>query len=523
LALIRGETGLDGQMSQDLFIDVSEYETRVALYRDEILQEVHIEREGRYSLTGNIYQGRVNRVVPGIQAAFVDFGGDRPGFLHVRDVVPVGMTGVNSEEKDLDQNTRGQIEDVSDIRNVLNEGQSLLVQVNKDPIASKGARLTTKLTLAGRYLVLMPYNNRIGVSQRIREESERERLRKLMDDFRHEISSPHGYIVRTVAEGVPIEDLEDDVEFLERLWQQVTEQAKGVVNGEVVYQELPLHTRAVRDLVNAQVQSIEVNDEDTLEQVKDFVASYMPEYIPGLRLAADSKRQKRKLDGELAKALMREVTLPSGGYLVVENTESMCTVDVNTGRFVGSKNLEDTAFKTNMEAARAIARELRVRNIGGLVVVDFIDMDEAAHRCEVMETLEKSFEGDPNRVQLGDFSEFGLVELSRKRTRKALLEQLGEPCLRCGGEGIVRSIETTCFDLLRALQAACEARIKESIPGLGYLVTTRKEVVDRMVGQESDRLEQLRSEFECEIRFDAEHDRGLGEFTLVPLSDSLKG
>jgi ribonuclease G len=264
----------------------------------------------------------------------------------------------------------------------------------------------------------MPYNDRIGVSQRIKEETERERLRNLMDDFRHEMSSNHGYIIRTVAEGVPIEDLEDDIEFLERLWQQITENAKAVANGEVVYQELPLHTRAVRDLVNTNVKSIVVNDEDTLAQVKDFVTSYMPEYISGLTLTTDNEYQRCKLNEEIEKALVREVELPSGGYLLIEDTESMCTVDVNTGRFVGSKNLEDTVFKTNLEAAPVIARELRVRNIGGLVVVDFIDMDEAAHRSGVMAAFEKAFEGDPSRVQIGDFSEFGLVELSRNVPEK---------------------------------------------------------------------------------------------------------
>ena len=396
-------------MQQELVIDVSEYETRVALYGDEILREVHIERDGRYSLTGSIYLGRVDRVVPGIQAAFVEFGGERPGFLHVRDIVPGAMDVIDADKRRVDEHARSRSEEPLDIRSVLHEGQSLLVQVSKDPIAGKGARLTTNLTVAGRYLVLMPYNDRIGVSQRIREETERERLRNLMDDFRHEMSSNHGYIIRTVAEGVPIEDLEDDIEFLERLWQQITENAKAVANGEVVYQELPLHTRAVRDLVNTNVKSIVVNDEDTLAQVKDFVTSYMPEYISGLTLTTDNEYQRCKLNEELEKALVREVELPSGGYLLIENTESMCTVDVNTGRFVGSKNLEDTVFKTNLEAAPVIARELRVRNIGGLVVVDFIDMDEAAHRSGVMAAFEKAFEGDPSRVQIGDFSEFGLI------------------------------------------------------------------------------------------------------------------
>jgi len=506
-------------MQQELVIDVSEYETRVALYGDEVLREVHIERDGRYSLTGSIYLGRVDRVVPGIQAAFVEFGGERPGFLHVRDIVPGAMDVIDADKRRVDEHARSRSEEPIDIRSVLHEGQSLLVQVSKDPIAGKGARLTTNLTVAGRYLVLMPYNDRIGVSQRIKEETERERLRNLMDDFRHEMSSNHGYIIRTVAEGVPIEDLEDDIEFLERLWQQITENAKAVANGEVVYQELPLHTRAVRDLVNTNVKSIVVNDEDTLAQVKDFVTSYMPEYISGLTLTTDNEYQRCKLNEEIEKALVREVELPSGGYLLIENTESMCTVDVNTGRFVGSKNLEDTVFKTNLEAAPVIARELRVRNIGGLVVVDFIDMDEAAHRSGVMAAFEKAFEGDPSRVQIGDFSEFGLVELSRKRTRKTLAEQMSDRCSRCGGEGIVRGLETTAFDLFRALHAAVEARVEDQSHGLGYLVRTSREVVDRMVGQESARLEHLSTELECEIRFEVGQDCGPGEFTLIELPD----
>ena len=506
-------------MQQELVIDVSEYETRVALYGDEILREVHIERDGRYSLTGSIYLGRVDRVVPGIQAAFVEFGGERSGFLHVRDIVPGAMDVIDADKRRVDEHAHSRSEEPLDIRSVLHEGQSLLVQVSKDPIAGKGARLTTNLTVAGRYLVLMPYNDRIGVSQRIKEETERERLRNLMDDFRHEMSSNHGYIIRTVAEGVPIEDLEDDIEFLERLWQQITENAKAVAIGEVVYQELPLHTRAVRDLVNTNVKSIVVNDEDTLAQVKDFVTSYMPEYISGLTLTTDNEYQRCKLNEEIEKALVREVELPSGGYLLIEDTESMCTVDVNTGRFVGSKNLEDTVFKTNLEAAPVIARELRVRNIGGLVVVDFIDMDEAAHRSGVMAAFEKAFEGDPSRVQIGDFSEFGLVELSRKRTRKTLAEQMSDRCSRCGGEGIVRGLETTGFDLFRALHAAVEARVEDQSHGLGYLVRTSREVVDRMVGQESARLEHLSTELECEIRFEVGQDCGPGEFTLIELPD----
>ena len=506
-------------MQQELVIDVSEYETRVALYGDEILREVHIERDGRYSLTGSIYLGRVDRVVPGIQAAFVEFGGERSGFLHARDIVPGAMDVIDADKRRVDEHARSRSEEPLDIRSVLHEGQSLLVQVSKDPIAGKGARLTTNLTVAGRYLVLTPYNDRIGVSQRIKEETERERLRNLMDDFRHEMSSNHGYIIRTVAEGVPIEDLEDDIELLERLWQQITENARAVANGEVVYQELPLHTRAVRDLVNTNVKSIVVNDEDTLAQVKDFVTSYMPEYISGLTLTTDNEYQRCKLNEEIEKALVREVELPSGGYLLIEDTESMCTVDVNTGRFVGSKNLEDTVFKTNLEAAPVIARELRVRNIGGLVVVDFIDMDEAAHRSGVMAAFEKAFEGDPSRVQIGDFSEFGLVELSRKRTRKTLAEQMSDRCSRCGGEGIVRGLETTAFDLFRALHAAVQARAEDQSHGLGYLVRTSREVVDRMVGQESARLEHLSTELECEIRFEVGQDCGPGEFTLIELPD----
>ena len=506
-------------MRQELIVDAYEYETRVALYRDEILQDVHIERDGRYSLTGSIYLGRVDRIVPGIQAAFVEFGRDRPGFLHVSDVVGESVRAVEFDKRRVNEEIPDQSEHSVDIRSVLHEDQSVLVQVSKDPIGGKGARLTTNLTVAGRYLVLMPYADRIGVSQRIRDAAERERLRSLMETFRHEMSASYGYIVRTVAEGVPIDDLEDDVEFLERVWHQITEKAKALENGEVVYQELPLHTRAIRDLVNAEVRSIVVNDDATLAEVRKFVKSYMPEYLPGVTKATDIENRRRKLDAEIEKASMRKVMLPSGGHLLIENTEALCTVDVNTGRFVGSKNLEDTAFKTNMEAARVIARELRVRNIGGLVVVDFIDMSEVIHRCDVMRVFERSFDGDPSRVQLGDFSEFGLVELSRKRTRKNLAEQLGAACSKCGGDGFVKSLETTCFDLFRALHVAMEALGENRGRELRYLVRAGQEVVDRMLGQESDRLEYLNSESGCELSFEIDKDSAIGEFTLDQLSD----
>ncbi|MCH2336456.1 MAG: Rne/Rng family ribonuclease [Pseudomonadales bacterium] len=506
-------------MSQELIVDAYEYETRVALYRDEILQDVHIERDGRYSLTGSIYRGRVDRLVPGIQAAFVEFGGDRPGFLHVRDVVGESVASLDLDNRRVNKETHDPSENPVDIRGVLHEGQSVLVQVSKDPIGGKGARLTTNLTLAGRYLVLMPYTDRIGVSQRIRDEAERERLRNSMEAFRYEMSSSYGYIVRTVAEGVPIDDLQDDVEFLERVWHQIAEKAKVAEKGEVVYQDLPLHTRAIRDLVNAEVRSIVVNDEATLVEVKKFVKSYMPEYLPGVTKAIDSENRRRKLDAEIEKALSRKVMLPSGGNLLIESTEALCTVDVNTGRFVGSENLEDTAFKTNMEAARVIARELRVRNIGGLVVVDFIDMDEVIHRGDVMRVFERSFDGDPSRVQVGDFSEFGLVELSRKRTRKSLAEQLGTTCSKCGGEGISKNLETTCFDLFRALHIAIEALGENRGRELRYLVRTGQEVVDRMLGQESDRLELFNSESGCAVSFEVDKDCGFGQFTLVQLSD----
>ena len=312
-------------MRQELIVDAYEYETRVALYRDEVLQDVHIERDGRYSLTGSIYLGRVDRIVPGIQAAFVEFGRDRPGFLHVSDVVGESVRAVEFDKRRVNEEIPDQSEHSVDIRSVLHEDQSVLVQVSKDPIGGKGARLTTNLTVAGRYLVLMPYADRIGVSQRIRDAAERERLRSLMETFRDEMSASYGYIVRTVAEGVPIDDLEDDVEFLERVWHQITEKARAIENGEVVYQELPLHTRAIRDLVNAEVRSIVVNDDATLAEVRKFVKSYMPEYLPGVTKATDIENRRRKLDAEIEKASMRKVMLPSGGHLLIEN---LCLIHI---------------------------------------------------------------------------------------------------------------------------------------------------------------------------------------------------
>ena len=489
-------------MVEDLLIDVSEFETRVALFQGDALQEIHLERDGRYSLTGNVYKGRVNRIVPGMQAAFVEVGLARPGFLHVRDIARA-VPGENAP----------------DIRDVLHEGQNLLVQIAKDPIGSKGARLTTSLAIAARYLVLMPFGKHMGISQRIEDDAERERLRTMVETLAASRSFECGLIVRTAAEGATEMQLLEDIAFLERIWRRVSERGTQAAAGTVVYEELPLHIRIIRDLARPNLNSVIVNERETFDRVRDYVMTYLPEYEPKLQFDAHTDFGERQIDAGLKKALARDVPLKSGGYLVIEETEAMATIDVNSGGFVGAKSLEETAFRMNVEAAQAIPRQLRTRNIGGLIVVDFIDMEDAEHQRQVLRALEKAFDGDPNRVRTSSFSEFGLVEISRKRTRRSIVQQVLEPCDVCGGSGLVKTVETTCFELFRTIRKHFASRCHELGDDAEYLVRASQSVVDRLLDEEASHLDRLCADIGRRVQLQVEPSCGPGEFDLVLIHD----
>ena len=496
-------------MPEELLINVTDFETRVALLVGGTVQELHLARAEGYSLTGNIYIGRVERIVPGMQAAFVDVGLDRPGFLHLRDIEgPRLLLGETPDRP-------------TDIRDVLHDGQQLMVQVAKDPIAGKGARLTTQLAIASRYVVLMPFNDHIGISQRIEEEIERERLREVIDERRQAQGVGMGFIARTAAEGVSAEIIDTEVRLLARIWDRILEKKRQVACPGIVYQEIPLHIRVVRDLAGPAVTRIHIDHEETFRRVQDFVTDFLPEFQERVQLYREPRPlfERYGAEEELARALAKRVPLKSGGHLIIEQTEAMITIDVNTGGFLGANNLEDTVFRTNLEAAQTIPRQLRLRNLGGIIVIDFIDMEDEEHRRQVMRALEKACEADPARIRIDGFSSLGLVQMSRKRTRESLAQQVCEPCSECSGLGLVKTPQTTCIEVFRAILQDASARCARltadgHVPG-EYLIRAPETVVDRLLDEDAAQLAALSHEVGRAVRIQVEPSYGPGQFDVV--------
>ena len=389
-------------MNEDVLINVTPMEIRVALVENGVLQEVYIERSSRKGIVGNIYQGKVVRVLPGMQAAFVDIGLERAAFIHVSEV-----------------SHRDAVNPSDQIGDYLREGQSLVVQVTKDPISTKGARLTTHLSIPSRYLVYMPDQAHVGVSQRIEDEAERERLKQLVSGALTDADENSGYILRTAAERAGEEEILAYIKFLTRLWQSVKRRMQNAKAPSIIYEDLPLHLRTMRDLVGRTTEKIRIDSKENYAKLKSFAEDFIPElrerieYYPGERPIFDIY----SVEDEIQKALDPKVQLKSGGYLIVEQTESMTTIDVNTGAFVGSRNLEETIYKTNLEAATAIGRQLRLRNLGGIIIIDFIDMEDEEHKRQVLRMLEKVLDTDHAKTKITGVSELGLVEMTRKRTR----------------------------------------------------------------------------------------------------------
>lgn len=488
-------------MSSEILINVTPSETRATVVENGVLQEVFIERSEQLGLVGNIYKGRVCRVLPGMQAAFVEIGLSRAAFLHASDIsIPHGQSGDLAESDNRPPA----------ITNLLREGQQILVQVIKDPIGSKGARLTTQLSISSRYLVYMPETQGVGISLKIEEETERTRLKALLEGL---LESPNGgYILRTAAEGVSDAELASDLAFLHRLWLELLERSKKLISGDPLYQDLPLTLRALRDLFAADIDKIRLDSNEAFQQAKQFADTFMPECGERLELY-DGDRPLFDLfavEDEIQKALDRKVPLKSGGYVIFDQTEAMTTVDVNTGAFVGHKNLEETIFKTNLEAAQAIARQLRVRNLGGIIIIDFIDMDEQSHRDQVIRTLEKAMQADRARHHICRVSELGLVEMTRKRTRESLGHILCEPCDCCDGKGYTKNVETVCYEIFREIMR--EARQYESRQ---FLVLASQDVIDRLNEEDSTNVAELEAFIGKPIQFQCEPQYGREQFNVV--------
>ncbi|MBN7771191.1 ribonuclease G [Marinobacter daepoensis] len=493
-------------MSEEILINVTPVETRVALVENGMLQEAYIERTSRKGIVGNIYKGKVVRVLPGMEAAFVDIGLERAAFIHASDVVSGQSSGDDSAETP---------KTVPDIRTLLREGQSLVVQVTKDPIGTKGARLTTQLSIPSRYLVFMPGVRHIGISQRIEDEVERARLKSLIEEGAAEHDDVQGgYIIRTAAEAASAEELIADMRYLHRLSQSIQERIGKASAPSVVYQDLPLFIRTIRDLIRPQTEKVRIDSRESYQRVMEFVKEFVTEfadkveYYPGERPIFDLY----SVEDEIQKALSRKVQLKSGGYVIIDQTEAMTTIDINTGAFVGHRNLEETIFKTNLEAARAISRQLRLRNLGGIIIIDFIDMEDPEHQRQVHRMLEKMLERDHAKTKITGVSELGLVEMTRKRTTESLGQVLCEPCPICDGRGFLKTAETVCYEIFREI-----LRINRAYEPENYLVMASQKVVDRLLDEESDNVADLETFISKTVRFQVEPFYSQEQYDVVLL------
>ena len=459
-------------MSEEILVNVTPMETRVAVVENGVTLDIHIERTANRGTVGNIYSGKVMRVLPGMQAAFVDCGTGRNSFIHVADLV-----GGNESANDA-------------IADHLREGQQLLVQVTKDPLGSKGARLTGQLSLSARYLVYMPAGNHVGVSQKIEVDEERKRLQGLLREALsgENVPARGSYILRTAAEGIGLEEIAADLRFLSRLWTSLNRRGGEVRGPQLLHEDLSLAFRAVRDLARPGVERIRIDSRETFAAVHAFCQEYVPEVTTMLEHYGGERPlfELHGVEDEIRKAMSRRVDLASGGYLIIDQTEAMSTIDVNTGSFVGRRNLEETLFKTNLEAATALARQLRLRNLGGIIIIDFIDMQDAQHRHQVHRALEKALVSDPAHTRITGVSELGVVEMTRKRSRESLEQLLCEDCSLCQGRGVLKTAETVCFEILREIMR--DARAYENS---NLRVLASREVVDLLLDEQSAQVADL--------------------------------
>ncbi|MGB5344633.1 MAG: ribonuclease G [Woeseia sp.] len=491
---------VDEVPKEEILINVTPRETRAALLENGILQEVYIERATRRGLTSNIYKGRVSRVLPGMQAAFVDIGLERTAFLHASDIAQKTLP-------DGEQATQP----ARDIRELVREGAEVLVQVVKDPLGNKGARLSTAITLPSRYLVFLPDSNGVGVSSRIEDEAERERLRTLITALLGD-KPPGGIIARTAAEGASEAAMRADLEFLLKVWSSVQEAGRRGKARALIHEDLPLSMRILRDLVSSNVEKILIDSEAEFNRLRDFTASFLPEVQDRLELYT-RRRPIFDLHGtedEIRKALERSIPLKSGGYIIFDQTEAMTTVDVNTGGYVGHRNLEDTIYRTNLEAAVAIARQLRLRNIGGIIILDFIDMQEAEHRERVLQALEAAMASDHARHQVTPVSPLGLVEMTRKRTRESLQHILCEDCPSCDGRGFLKSASTVCFDIFREIIRQHRQFTFDEI-----MVLAHQDVIELLLDEEAAGLAEIERQTGKSIRLQSESLYVQDQFDVV--------
>jgi len=490
-------------LSEEILINDTPMETRIALLENGLLQEAYIERVNKRGLVGKIYKGKVVRVLPGMQAAFVDVGLERTAFIHTADIVMLNDEGFEEKKKI-----------VGDICQALREGEVIIAQVVKDPIGTKGARLTTYLSLPSRYLVYMPRTQHIGISQRIEDVSERSRLLAMIKTCMQQegLDEHSGFIIRTAAEGASKEEITNDIRFLHRQWLAVQLSIKRAKVPSAIYDELPLFLRTIRDFIGPGLEKIRIDSQDAYLKSIAFVDSLVPELKGKIELYQGEMPifDLYSIEDEIIKALGRKVPLKSGGHLVFDQTEAMTTIDVNTGTFVGRRNLEETIFKTNMEAASAIGRQLRLRNIGGIIIIDFIDMLDPEHQRQVLRLLKQVLERDKAKSHINGMSMLGLVEMTRKRTRENLQQILCDTCPECDGRGRLKTPETVCYEIFREILRQVRAYSSRS-----YLVLASRSVAERLMEEESSSLADLEALINRKIQVQVEPMYTQEEFDVV--------
>ncbi len=486
-------------MSEEILINVTPQETRVAVIESGVMQELHVERTSARGLVGNIYMGRVVRVLPGMQSAFIDIAGDRAAFLHVADIWG-HKSGTNDEAKG------------PPIEKLLQEGQHLMVQVVKDPLGTKGARLSTQISIAGRVLVYLPQDAPyIGISQRIEDEEGRAQLREKLQRLLP-CSAKGGYIIRTLAEMASEAELASDLAYLHKIWSGIQEGAQTAAPLAILYQDLNLSMRVLRDFVGEGTSAIVVDTPEVHHVLQQFARDYTPTCVERINCYQGERPlfDLYGVEAEIEKALARRVNLKSGGYLIIDQTEALTTVDVNTGGFVGVRSFDDTIFKTNLEAAQVIARQLRLRNLGGIIIIDFIDMDTEEHRNAVLNEFRKALARDRTRMTVNGFTQLGLVEMTRKRTRESLAHVLCQPCPVCAGRGELKTAQTVCYQILRELvREARQFSAKE------FRILAAQQVIDMFLDEESQSLAILSDDIGKPVSLQVESLYNQEQFDIV--------
>ena len=496
-------------MLKELVVNHSDHETRVALLENSTIVELFIERGDETSITGNIYKGRIQRVLPGMQAAFVDIGLDQAAFLYVDDIIDQTAlevasyfekeNGTNNENSALQGPVEpiGPVEqtepyDIS-IEELLKEGQQLLVQVAKSPIGSKGPRVTTHLSFPGRYIVLMPYVDHIGISRKIINEAERKRLKELILSIR---KNNYGYILRTTAEGIDADRIAKEISFLTKTWEEVKRRNEEKSATCLIYRDISIIFRAVRDLLTDDADKLIIDSKKEYKNVQSFLSKYMPDsnLLIELFKGKESIFDAYNIETDIERALKKRVWLKSGGYIIIEQTEALVAIDVNTGRYVGGHNFDETILKTNLEAVREIAYQVRLRNIGGIIIIDFIDMKKETHKEKVMVQIAEEMKKDKSQINILPLSDLGLVQMTRKRTRKNLKRTLNEPCFYCGGDGMLLSGKSICHKIFRDL-------INEAGDMMGnkFTVKVHPEIARLLHGEEKHLINSLEKQFEKSI------------------------